>query len=93
VRDEQCKVIQPAVRRYYPPNTRAIIFFLKNRMRDKYRDVHRLDTEVRLLKTSEDLKIEIRKDIMELHAQGYDPKIIDDDTPQLAAPKKGNGHG
>jgi hypothetical protein len=29
--------------------------------------------------------------ILELQAQGYDPKIIDEDAPQLAAPKKSNG--
>jgi hypothetical protein len=39
VRDEQGKVIQLEQRQYYPPDTRAIIFFLKNRMRDKWRNV------------------------------------------------------
>src|SRR5690349_12602830 len=28
-----------------------MIFFLKNRMRDKYKDVHRIDGELKLLKT------------------------------------------
>ena len=52
------------------------------------------DSEVRLLKTSEELRIEIRKDILELQAQGYDPKIIDDDdAPALPTPKRGNGSG
>ena len=40
VRDEQGKVIQPAVRQYFPPDPTSMIFFLKNRMRDKYKDVH-----------------------------------------------------
>jgi hypothetical protein len=39
LRDEQGKVIQPEQRKYYLPDTRAIIFFLKNRMRGKWRDV------------------------------------------------------
>jgi transposase-like protein len=95
VRDEQGKVIQQEQRRYYPPDPTSMIFFLKNRMRDKYKDVHKIDSEVRLLKTSEELRIEIRKDILELQAQGYDPKIIDDDddAPALPAPKRGNGSG
>jgi hypothetical protein len=96
VRDEQGKVIQQEQRRYYPPDPTSMIFFLKNRMRDKYKDVHKIDSEVRQLKTSEELRIEIRKDILELQAQGYDPKIIDDDdddAPALPAPKRGNGSG
>ena len=51
---------------------------------------------MKLLKNSEELRIEVRKDILELQAQGYDPKIIDEDAVQLPAPKKGNrsnGHG
>jgi transposase-like protein len=91
---ETGKVLAPAQRQYFPPDPTSMIFFLKNRMRDKYKDVHRIDKEVRLLKTSEDLRIEIRKDILELQAQGYDPKIIDDDdAPALPAPKRGNGSG
>jgi transposase-like protein len=97
VRDpETGKVLAPAQRQYFPPDPTSMIFFLKNRMRDKYKDVHRIDNEVRLLKTSEDLRIEVRKDILELQAQGYDPKIIDEDAPVLPAPQKGNrsnGHG
>jgi hypothetical protein len=75
VRDERGKVIQPEKRQYYPPDPTSIIFFLKNRMPDKYRDVHRIDNELRL-KTSDELRIEINKDILELRAQGYDPKIL-----------------
>jgi hypothetical protein len=87
---ETGKVIAPAQRQYYPPDTTACIFFLKNRMRDKYRDVHRVENEVRL-KTSEECRIAIQQDILELKAQGYDPKIIDDDAHALPAPKRSNG--
>jgi hypothetical protein len=89
--DEKGRVV-PAKRQYYPPDPTSMIFFLKNRMRDKYKDVHQIDGEMRVLKTSEDLRIQIHKDILELQAQGYDPKIIeDDDAPALPAPKRGNG--
>jgi hypothetical protein len=57
----------------------------------------RPDTYVTEAESWEDLRIEIRKDILELQAQGYDPKIIeDDDAPALPAPKRcngSNGHG
>ena len=90
---ETGKVIAPAKRQYYPPDPTSIIFLLKNRMRDKYKDVHKVENDLHL-KTSEECRIEIRKDILELQAQGYDPKIIDeDDAPALPAPKRGNGPG
>jgi transcriptional regulator with XRE-family HTH domain len=80
---ETGRLITPAQRQYYPPDPTSMIFFLKNRMRERYRDEHKLDTNVRLLKTSEELRIEIHKDILELQAQGYDPRIIDDVEPEL----------
>jgi hypothetical protein len=90
---ETGKVIEPAKRQYYPPDPTSIIFFLKNRLRDKYKDVHKVENDLHL-KTSEECRIQIRKDILELQAQGYDPKIIDDDdAPALTAPKRGNGSG
>jgi len=88
--DEKGRVVK-AQRQYYPPDPTSAIFFLKNRMRDRYRDTHNVDTTVRL-KTSDELRIEIHKEILQLRAQGYDPKIIeDDDAPALPAPKRGNG--
>jgi transposase-like protein len=91
--DEQGKVIQPEQRQYYPPDPTSIIFFLKNRLGDRYKNVHKVENELHL-KTSEECRIQIRKDILELRAQGYDPKIIDDDdATALPAPKRGNGSG
>ncbi len=40
VRNDKGKIIQPEERKYFPPDVTAIIFFLKNRMRDKWRDVY-----------------------------------------------------
>jgi hypothetical protein len=84
---ETGRLITPAQRRYYPPDPTSAIFFLKNRMRDRYRDTHNVDTTVRL-KTSEELRIEIHKEILELQAQGYDPRIIDETAPQLSEPNE-----
>jgi hypothetical protein len=83
-RDDAGNVTRRAIRQYYPPDTTACIFFLKNRLREKYRDVHKVEGEVKLLKTSEELRIEVHKELLELQAQGYDPKIIDEDAPQLS---------
>jgi len=60
VRDEQGKVIQREQRQYFPPDTRAIIFFLKNIMKDKYRDVHNVDGNQRRFKSPEEAMATIR---------------------------------
>ena len=80
----------PAVRRYYPPDTTAAIFFLKNRLRDRWHDVQDHYINQRTLKSSEELTIEIRKDILELQDQGY---LKDVEVPALPAPKKSKGSG
>ncbi len=94
VRDEKTgKIIQPEVRKYFPPDVTAIIFFLKNRMRDKWRDVYE-QAQKHELKSSAEIMIEIRKDLQELQAEGYLQDFA------LPAPNKkkikgssGNGHG
>ena len=87
-------IIDVEYEKYFPPDVTAAIFFLKNRMKDKWGDVHNVNVNQRMFKTSEECRIQIRKDILELQAQGYDPKIIDDyDAPALPAPKRGNGSG
>ena len=50
-------------RQYYPPDTRPIIFFLKNRMPDKWRNVQDHNVNARQFKSPEECLIEIRKDI------------------------------
>ena len=55
----------PPQRQYFPPDPTSCIFFLKNRLREHYRDVHKVEGELKLLKTSEELRIEVRKDILE----------------------------
>jgi hypothetical protein len=74
-RDASGKVTKPAVRHYYPPDVTAGIFFLKNRIRERWRDVYE-KVEKHELKTSAELLIEIKKELAEL---------------QLPAPKKTNG--
>jgi hypothetical protein len=69
----------PPKRQYIKPDVSSQIFFLKNRMPDKYRDVHKIDGELRVLKTSDELRIKIQREILQLQAEGYDPKIIDVD--------------
>jgi hypothetical protein len=84
VRNEKGDLIQPEQRQYFPPDTTAIIFLLKNRARDKWRDVYE-KVEKHELKTSAELLVEINKELVELHREGYLKEI-----PALPAPKKTN---
>jgi hypothetical protein len=74
------------IRKYIPPDTTAIIFFLKNRMRHKYRDVQDLNHTGRVLQSSDELLWELRKDLIELQAEGVLTGVA------LPAPRKGKGN-
>jgi hypothetical protein len=90
---EEVKILQDGeevrytVRKYYPPDVTAAIFFMKNRMPEKWRDVQRHGHSGEL-KTSVKWLVEIQKDILELHAGGHITGL-----PVLVPQKcKGNGH-
>lgn len=61
-------IIRYPIRKHYPPDTTAAIFWLKNRQPEKWRDVWKIDHQgkVDVTTTSEQLLAEIRKDIEEL---------------------------
>jgi hypothetical protein len=84
---DEGKLIEKDERKYFPPDVTACIFFLKNRMPDRWRDV-REHGHTDKLKSSDEWLAEIQKDILELQADGY----IDLNQPVLAPQKKGNGH-
>lgn len=63
------KVLRIPVRKHYPPDTVACIFWLKNRQPEQWRDVQRHEHSGRVdldKTTAEQLLIEIRKEALEL---------------------------
>ncbi len=58
------------MRKYFPPDVTAAIYFTKNRMPDKWRDVQQ-HVHSGKLKTSDEWLVEIQKDILDLHAEGH----------------------
>lgn len=58
------------VRKYVKPNVTAAIFFLKNRLPEKYRDVHKLEVESKELPSSSDLKSKFIATLEALHEEG-----------------------
>ena len=79
-------VMVPTERVYYPPDVTAAIYWTKNRMPDKWRDVKHTVTGT--LKSSDDFLVEIRKDILALQQDGYLKTI---DLKALPTPKGKNG--
>jgi len=80
-------VMVPTERVYYPPDVTAAIYWTKNRMPDKWRDVNK-HTVTGTLKSSDDFLVEIRKDILALQQDGYLKTI---DLKALPTPKGKNG--
>jgi hypothetical protein len=81
-RDDAGNVTKPARRQYYPPDVTAGIFFLKNRLRERWRDVYERHDKVEL-KTSAELLVEINKELLELHRAGFIKEL-----PALPAPRR-----
>jgi hypothetical protein len=62
--------IRYPIRKYFPPDVTAAIFFMKNRMPDRWRDVQE-HVHTDQLKSSDEWLVEIQKDILELQAGGH----------------------
>lgn len=58
------------VRKYVKPNVAAAIFFLKNRMPAKYRDVHKVEVDTKELPSAEDLKARFAATVQALVEEG-----------------------
>jgi transposase-like protein len=58
------------VRKYFPPDVTACIFWLKNRLPEKWRAVPE-HCHTGELRSSEDWLKDVRSDILELHAEGH----------------------
>jgi hypothetical protein len=58
-------------KRCFPPDVTAGIYWSKNRMRDKWSDVHKHEVKTQQLKSSAELLEDMRKQILDLQAEGY----------------------
>jgi hypothetical protein len=75
-------IVDHPVRKVYPPDITAAIFWLKNRDPRKWRDVHRLDVETRVLRSADEIRHELLSELKDL----YDKGLL-----SLPAPSKSNG--
>jgi transposase-like protein len=64
------KLEKKIVRKYYPPDVRACIFFLKNRQSDRWRDVQRHEVNPTSLRSSEEIRQALLKEFQDMVDQG-----------------------
>ena len=60
----------PTARQYYPPDVTAGIYFTKNRMPEKWRDVQRREVKATTLKSADELRQQLAKEFKDLIDQG-----------------------
>jgi hypothetical protein len=75
-------------RKYFPPDTKAGIFWLTNRMPDKWRRVQKHQVEMKR-RSPEEILQGIHAKILDLQADGYLGSVV---VPALPM-RKGDGHG
>jgi hypothetical protein len=63
-------VIRYNVRKYYPPDVTAAIYFTKNRMSEKWRDVQRHEADAVGLKSSDEIRQALLLEFKDLIDQG-----------------------
>jgi hypothetical protein len=64
------KLEKKIVRKYYPPDVRACIFFLKNRPSDRWRNVQRHEANATELRSSEEIRQQLLEEFKDLVDQG-----------------------
>jgi transcriptional regulator with XRE-family HTH domain len=74
--------------KYFPPDTKACIFWLTNRMPDKWRRVQKNEVEVKR-RSPEEILQGIHTKLLDLKAKGYLQGLA---VPALPM-RKGDGHG
>jgi hypothetical protein len=86
------KVVRETVRKYYPPDVTAGIYWTKNRMPDRWRDVQRHEVNAVGLKSAEELRQLLAEEFQDLVDQGI-LKLPSPERKMKEINPKGNGHG
>jgi hypothetical protein len=80
------------VRKHYPPDVTACIFWLKNRQPEKWRDVHRHEVkDITPLKSSDELRAAFLKEVKQLMDEGL-LELPPAEQKMIEINPKRNGH-
>jgi hypothetical protein len=85
-------VVRETVRKYYPPDVTACIYWTKNRMPDRWRDVQRHEVNAVGLKSAEELRQLLAAEFQDLVDQGLLTLPAPDKKMKEINPKR-NGNG
>jgi hypothetical protein len=89
------QLVSRTVRKHYPPDVTACIFWLKNRQPERWRDVQRHEVNNVTLKSSDELRAAFLKEVQQLMDEG----LLALPAPDAAAERemeinpKANSHG
>jgi hypothetical protein len=86
------KLLSQIVRNYYPPDVTACIYWTKNRMPDRWRDVQRHEVNAVGLKSAEELRQLLAAEFQDLVDQGL-LKLPAPERKMKEINPKNNGHG
>jgi hypothetical protein len=86
------QVVRETVRKYYPPDVTACIYWTKNRMPDRWRDVQRHEVNAVGLKSAEELRQLLAAEFQDLVDQGLLTLPAPDKKMKEINPKR-NGNG
>jgi hypothetical protein len=64
------QLVSKVVRKYYPPDVTAAIYWTKNRMPDRWRDVQRREVNTTGLKPSDEIRQQLLEEFKDLVDQG-----------------------
>jgi hypothetical protein len=87
------KVVKETVRKYYPPDVTACIYWTKNRMPDRWRDVQRHEVNAVGLKSAEELRQLLAAEFQDLVDQGMLVLPAPDRRKMKEINPKSNGQG
>ena len=84
--------VRYTIRKYFPPDVTACIYWTKNRLKERWRDVQRHEVNAVGLKSSEELRQQLAAEFQDLIDQGL-LMLPDRDRKMKEINPRGNGGG
>jgi len=76
------EIVDHPVRKHYPPDVTAAIFWLKNRKREQWRDRHEVDVATKVLRSADEIRSELISELQAASKKGLIELTAIDVTPK-----------